>query len=309
MLIPPADPVMSGRIDDEGELDSRRIHQVVLDAKVGIQPGDRVLIGFCSDLGVIANHGRPGARSGPEAIRRQLANFAFHSGPRLLDIGDVHPQDGDLSAAQEELAVEVSTVLEKGGLPVVLGGGHEVAYGTWSGVVRALGPKGAANLCVVNLDAHFDLRSNPVPSSGSPFYQMARSSELNGWRFNYRCLGISNVANTQALFDRASSLGVEWVSDVDLQASVPDGLVASICEDFDHIYLTVDLDVLPSYAMPAVSAPSSLGVPQAVVELLIRSFMDTGKVVAVDFAEFNPSFDTDGRAARVAARLVMSALS
>ena len=72
----------------------------------------------------------------------------------------------------------------------------------------------------------------------------------------------------------------------------------------DHLYLTIDLDVLPAAVMPGVSAPAARGVELAVIEPLIAHIRASGKLRLADLAEYNPTLDQDQRSARVAARLI-----
>ncbi len=287
-----------------------RVHQVISAYGDEAANGSSVLIGFCSDLGVIANSGRPGAKAAPIALRKQLYNFAYF-GPRpLLDMGDVIAnEDSDLALMQGELSGAVLRVMTNGGRPVVIGGGHEVAWGTWGGIRAHLGEDQlrSKRVAVVNLDAHFDIRATPIPSSGSPFFQIATSLRDEKIDFNYICLGVSEVANTGVLFQRADQWGVEYVLDRELQ-NYDDSLISDILGRFDLIYLSVDFDVLPPWSMGAVSAPSTMGVPLDVVEELIETFVASQKVIAIDFAEFNPNFDQESLYARPASRLIMAAL-
>ena len=55
--------------------------------------------------------------------------------------------------------------------------------------------------------------------------------------------------------------------------------------------------------MPAVSAPAGRGVSLESVETIVEAVLKTRQLAAVDIVELNPSFDIDGRGARVAARL------
>ena len=71
----------------------------------------------------------------------------------------------------------------------------------------------------------------------------------------------------------------------------------------DDVYLTIDIDVLPAYAAPGVSAPAAYGVPMSVVESLACRVRNSGKLRVADIAEFNPAFDIDGHTARIVARL------
>lgn len=76
-----------------------------------------------------------------------------------------------------------------------------------------------------------------------------------------------------------------------------------IIANTDLIYLTIDLDVLPSYQMPAVSAPAALGIPLDLLMYLTTPIISSGKTVAADLVEYNPQFDVNTQGARVAARL------
>jgi formiminoglutamase len=296
--------VWQGRIDTEEAGDSTRWHQRVRPFD-GASKGGVALIGFAVDEGVRRNGGRPGAAEGPRALRGALANLPVLGEPALWDAGDVDGSRATLENAQQALAVRIANVVTQGCHPLVLGGGHEVAWGTFQGIARA--HPGLQRLLIVNLDAHFDLRMAAQGNSGTPFRQIADWCQAQGRPFDYHVLGISRFANTQALFDRAAALGVRHRLDEQLQS--PEQLAqaqAALAEDLAHcdgVYLTVCLDVLPAPLAPGVSAPAPLGLPLAHVEALVDQVMASGRVLAADLAELNPSLDEGGRTARVAARL------
>jgi formiminoglutamase len=296
--------VWRGRVDIEETGPSTRWHQHVRPFDATTKDGV-TLIGFAVDEGVQRNGGRPGAAQGPRALRSALANLPLLGEPVLFDAGDVGCADGDLETAQRQLGARVARALERRSLPLVLGGGHEVAWGTYQGIAAAR-PSGE-RLLIVNLDAHFDLRHAARGNSGTPFLQIHDHRAARGQPFDYRVVGISHYANTEALFRRAEALGVGWWLDEALQ--FPDGLAeaqAALARDLaacDAVYLTLCLDVLPGAMAPGVSAPAPLGVPMAFVEALVDQIMKSGRVIAADIAELNPAFDRDGLTARVAARL------
>ncbi len=309
MLRPPDNPPLTGPDDTAESPAALRLHQVAVPFPAGERLAGHVLAGFNSDEGVRRNHGRPGAAGGPGAIREQLGRLAAHGSGPLYDAGDVICTGGDLEGAQRELGGLVSSILDTGAVPVVLGGGHEVALGTYLGIAAHLAshPEGHVRLAVVNLDAHLDLRDQPQASSGTPFLEMSRAAAGTGAAFSYFCLGIARASNTAALLQTAAEIGATYLEDTDLE-SVPAGLLSGIIGGFDRIYLSVDLDVLPGSVMPAVSAPAALGVSPAVVLKIIERLARSGKLIAADFAELNPLFDRDHQGARLAARLVHSLL-
>ena len=312
----------AGREDPEP--DSLRWHQVIeplpAASRAANAPAGIALLGFACDAGVARNHGRIGAAGGPRAIRKALANLAWHHSSPAFDAGDVvchpHGSDDGMESAQSRLAGRVAALLDAGHLAVVLGGGHEVAYGSWSGLARHLEDKATGKKApivgIVNLDAHFDLRSPLLApgqrgSSGTPFAQIADECDRRSWPFRYACLGVSRASNTAALFQRAAELGVLVREDHEITTSslgtIGDELDAFIA-GCDRIYLTIDLDVLPASEAPGVSAPAPHGVSLPLVERLALRVRDSQKLALVDLAELNPGFDIDGRTAKAAARLI-----
>jgi len=262
------------------------------------------LLGFASDEGVRRNKGRIGAAAAPAALRKALAPLAFHLERTVADVGDVVVSGGDLEAGQERLGPALAALLDTGHQTVVLGGGHETAYASYLGVSASSPVQSGQRLGVLNLDAHFDLRDEPVASSGTPFLQMACAEADAGREFRYAVVGISEPNNTRVLFDTAEKLGVRYLLDEDCEADRVRDFVASFLADIDVLYLTIDLDVLPAAVAPGVSAPAAYGVPLPVISAVCRQVARSGKLLHVDVAELNPEFDIDGRTAKTAARLV-----
>lgn len=297
-----------GREDHlEGE-QGTRWHQHIKPWQEGVSAGVS-LLGFPCDQGVIRNHGRPGARLGPDAIRRMLANHAWHLKTPLYDAGDIACDDCDLESAQQQLGDCIKHLLKQGQLPLVLGGGHEVAWGSWQGLNQFAQTQTIPPVVgIINFDAHFDLRAyDEQGSSGTPFKQIADRCAEQGSAFHYACLGVAQSANTQALFNRADRLGVTYRSDEAmgiLQLTEIRQQLAAFMAECDWIYLTIDLDVLPAAVAPGVSAPAARGVSLEVIEPLIADIKATGKIKLVDIAELNPEKDIDQHTARVAARLL-----
>lgn len=264
------------------------------------------LLGFRSDEGVRRNGGRPGAADGPTAIRAALAPLAVHDDVTIADRGDVRVEGTDLESAQLRLGHEVEEILTTNALPLVVGGGHETAFGSYLGLASRPDADNR-RLGILNLDAHFDLREQSVASSGTPFRQIADAERESGRAFNYAVVGISEPNNTSALFSAADALGVSYLVDDDCQADSTQGVlnfVRSFLDTIDDLYLTIDLDVLPSYVAPGVSAPATLGVPLPVIQAICDFASRSPKLKLVDIVELNPQFDVDDRTARTAARLL-----
>lgn len=304
-----------GRID-AGEGDSgRRWHQVVQPLGPDSPPGT-ALLGFACDEGVSRNQGRTGASGGPRALRRALAPLAWYGAARgpLYDAGDIACADGDLAAAQRALGERVAALLAAGHFPMLLGGGHEIAWGSFQGVAAALDRSGRlSRYGIINFDAHFDMRRGE-PNSGTPFLQIFQSFMEMRRPFRYLCLGISRASNTPALFQTAQECGAHWLLD---EALTWPGW-ASACRAIDEfiepleaLQVSVCLDAFPAAAAPGVSAPAGRGLaPDLALSLLAHVLERAGhgtaksKLVLAEVAELAPRLDPDGRTARLAARIV-----
>ena len=288
------------------------------------------LIGFACDQGVRRNQGRVGARAAPPLIRRAFATLPVIAplqtrydnqlATLLGDAGDIYCHDDDdfaahiLEQAQLKYADKVSAIVKQGGLPIGLGGGHAIAYGSFLGLWQALQQTDITNdidalprIGIINFDAHLDIRQSDVATSGTPFRQIAEHLDAHGQPFNYCCIGVSRFSNTAALFDRAEQLGVHIISDEDCHYQpwqILADQVISFINQVDVVYLTIDMDCLPASVVPGVSAPAAYGIELRFVERMVKTIMATGKVKMADIAEINPTFDIDGRSCKVAARLL-----
>lgn len=305
--------IWQGRNDASEQGDTRRLFQIVQPQTNACSTGDPVLLGFSSDAGVRRNKGRPGSRGGPRAIRAMLAGLPAHSLDVLWDAGDVVCEGDALESAQAALGEKIAAILALDGRPVVLGGGHEIAWGSFQGLSRHMERRAEGNtdkrkpLLIVNMDAHFDLRTSRPGSSGTPFDQILQACQAQGQPVTYACFGISRLGNTAGLFAHADEVGAFYVEDVDMQERSLDQRLADLARLLDQaedVYLTIDMDVLPAAVAPGVSAPAAYGVPLSVVEAFVEQVRRSGKLRLADIAEMNPEFDIDHHTARVAARLV-----
>lgn len=304
-----APTVWTGRNDGDAPAHRRWWQAVTTPASAVEDPtaessGPAALLGFCSDEGVRRNEGRVGAAGAPAVIRAALGSLAFHGSRAVTDVGDVVVHGRALEAGQIHAGSALSKMLDAGYLTFVLGGGHETAFASYLGVAGTAAVANGARLGVLNLDAHFDLRVAPAPSSGTPFLQMAHAEAAAGRALNYAVVGISEPNNTRTLFDTAHELDVKYLLDEDCSADRTAEFVSAFLETVDIVYLTIDLDVMPASVAPGVSAPAAYGVPLPVIAAVCRQVAESGKLFHFDVAELNPEFDIDNRTAKVAARLI-----
>jgi formiminoglutamase len=270
-----------------------------------------VLLGFPQDEGVRRNQGRVGAAVAPREIRQWFYRLTPWDGVSgadlaalgLLDLGNVRIE-GDLEESQWALGEVVGVLLKAGTVPVVLGGGHETAFGHYRGYVNARRSVG-----VINIDAHLDVRPALAGEghSGSPFRQMMhyQSDPLPGER--YICLGAQpqSVSRQHVEFVRQRGGTVRWAGEV--QGGLGQHFLRE-CERLatggTAVYLSLDADVVRTADVPGVSAPNPLGLAGEEVIACARLAGATPAVISFDLVEINPHLDRDGQSARWAALAV-----
>lgn len=297
----------TGRTDHAERRSSFRYHQIVevidLDKWESSSDNTCALIGFECEEGVRRNQGRLGAAKAPNAIRQSLASLPWklESAHHLVDAGNIACSGDKLEEAQEALGNAVSALFSKSVTPIILGGGHETLYGHYLGVRKHIGPD--ASLGIINIDAHFDLRSyENQPSSGTMFKQILDKDKYS----HYFVLGIQRFGNTQELFDRADELGTRYMYEEEMS----DGSVETIAtalnefiEQHDHVMLTLCTDVLNAAFAPGVSAPSPFGLTPGMVRTIIRTVATHKKTLSFDICEVNPAVDENGRTVKLGAYL------
>ncbi|TWF39027.1 formiminoglutamase [Chitinophaga polysaccharea] len=313
---PTAANTWTGRTDGT-EPDLLRWHQVIKVTNLlqeplpALLPGQKgiALLGFACDEGVRRNKGRVGAAEGPAALRKAIAGFPVHFNAQtiLLDAGDIVCVNGELENAQTVLREAVQTILLAGYLPVLLGGGHEIAYGHASGIRQFAARQ---QVGFINFDAHFDIRipDEQGASSGTGFWQLAQDCKQAGTPFHYLALGIQKLGNTRQLFNIAGEEEATYVSADAFHLNDKDTLFAAIqhfLSQVDKVYLTTCLDVFAAPFAPGVSATAYNGImPGGLFLQCYRKILQSGKVAGVDIAELNPSLDIDSRTAKLGAALI-----
>ena len=303
----PLTPTMpwTGRLDSAKK---ERLFQYVqsVNGEYPIPPGAICLCGFAVEEGVIRNQGRAGAARGPAVLRSYMANLCLNlpSTARILDMGDISCVGGDLEAAQAELGRLVQRILQAGGFPLILGGGHETAWGTYQG----LAAHGIDPLEILNFDAHLDLRplEGGKGSSGTPFTQIALACAAKKRTFSYSCIGIQPGSNTESLFARAAQLQTDVLL-AEACIQTPAEAARHLQEKLrstQNLYLSFCLDVIHASVAPGVSAPQGLGLFPAQFFSLLEQCVTAPQLVAFDLVEFAPCYDPTGCTGKLAAEIV-----
>ena len=228
----------------------------------------------------------------------------FYKNP--LDILKKHQVDILFEAIGQSDGIS-KKIVEAGQLSIGIGGGHDLAYGHFCGIKKALKK---SKIGIINFDAHFDLRPpNKKSNSGTPFHQI-----LNKFKneVNYLPVGIQKFSNPESLYKIASKFKIDYVPIEDCTLNNMKNiffLVDNFIKESEFIYLSIDLDGFASCHAPGVSAPGPFGFSVEFFRILFKYILKTKKVVAIDIVELNPLYDIDSRTAKLAAHIINMAVT
>jgi arginase len=291
-------------------------------------------IGVPLDLGA----GRRGVDMGPSAIRSAGIHGTVRSlGYEVEDAGDVEVQiqetqdAGDprlkflkeIRTTCEALRDRVTSVLQKGRIPVVLGGDHSIAMGTISGVSRFHREKGG-KIGLVWFDAHGDMNTPETSPSGN-IHGMPLAVALG--------LGepsLTGLAGKAPMVDgaRAAVVGLRDVDPAERDNLKDSGIGAFTMRDIDErgmrtvmeeaikrassgtegIHVSFDLDGMDPDFAPGVGTPSPGGISFREAHLAMEMLADTEMVISAELVEVNPILDQSNRTASLGVNLLASLL-
>lgn len=298
-----------GRIDSKTDRHSFYFHQAVEFLGTDEVPAEGspfAILGFECDEGVRRLGGKPGAAEASNEIRRHLADLPYHLGDRqTIDVGAVMCKGDAMEKAQRELGEHVERLL-KSTIPIILGGGHETAYGHYQGVRRFVGPD--AKIGIITIDAHFDLREAEPPTASSMFRQILETDENS----SLLALGIQPLANTRAMFNKAEALGARFVLAEEFamgNIQQAQSVIDAFCHEHDAVFLSLSMNALSSLYAPGVMAPSPFGLEPAIVRQLLWHIVANEKIISFDLCEVNPELDEHGKTAKLAAYLLAEMLA
>lgn len=215
-----------------------------------------VLIGLPEDIGVRANHGRGGSYSAWQPVLNTLLNVqsnSFLNGRELLVLGHFdftglmqEVKNFDFSKPEylkqardivlridDAVSMLIRQVCAAGKEPIIIGGGHNNAYGCIKGAALGLTDAGRMNYSTINCmncDAHADLRPMEGRHSGNGFSYAAHEGYLK----RYSITGLHEIFNMQMVTDRIAE-------DENLQATYFEDIFIREKLNFtDAVYSAID---------------------------------------------------------------------
>jgi arginase len=292
------------------------------------------LIGVPLDLGA----GRRGVDMGPSAlriagIRDQIAAL----GRTTIDKGDLpapipetqRPADKnkkyirDIAKVCQKLYDRALKSLDEGALPLVLGGDHSLATGSVAASADWLRRTSAKPLGLIWVDAHGDMNTPATTESGNVHgmplaallgrepVELASIGSMPSVLPQHTVLvGIRNLDQREKEQIRESGVHVFTMKDIDRDgiATVSERALALAAYDTGGIHVSFDMDVCDPSIAPGVGTPVKGGFDYREAHMIMELVADSGRLVALDLVEVNPTLDIRNTTAEFGAELALSAL-
>jgi agmatinase len=275
---------------------------------------DVAVLGIPFDMGT---QYRPGTRFGPRGIREASTLFSFgHGGAydheddavylpmdevRIVDIGDADMVHTDTATSHRNAEAAVRKILERGALPLVLGGDHAVNIPC----IRAFSEQ--APIHIVQIDAHLDfvdVRHGVREGHGNPMRRAAEQAHVTG----LTQLGIRNVSSTaREGYADARARGSTIRSVRQCRKLGTDGVLDLIPAGARY-YVTIDIDGFDPSIAPGTGTPSHGGFLYWEVMEILQGLSRRGEVVGIDLVEVAPAYDPSGITSILAAQVLLNFL-
>ncbi|HEY8490332.1 MAG TPA: agmatinase [Dehalococcoidia bacterium] len=243
---------------------------------------------------------RAGTREGPAAIIDASADMewydvALEREPYRVGIHtlpDLAVHAGSPAAMVDRVASVVADLLADGKFVVTLGGEHSIT----AGCVRAHAQR-YPDLTVLYLDAHADLREEYLDTPFNHACALRRSLEHARGAVH---VGLRSATREEHEFIRRRGIPVFPAHTFRREPDAPARIAAALGE---HVYVSVDLDVLDPSQMPAVGTPEPGGLFWDDVTAVLAEVARTRRVVGFDVNELAPMYGPPA-SAQLAAKLV-----
>lgn len=268
-----------------------------------------------------------GCASGPQALRaagllpRLQAHGLDVSWETTLRTEAGTPPLAAVRGLSDRLSERVKTIVDSGDLPLVLGGDHSCAIGTWSGVASALRQQGPVGL--IWIDAHMDAHVPETSPSGA-FHGMPLACLLGHGepslvaiagggtlRPEHVCLvGVRSFESGEAELLARLGVRVFFMDEVRRRGLAP------VMEEARRIVnrgtvafgVTLDIDALDPQEAPGVGSPEPGGISASALCQTLGRLGGDERLAALEIVEYNPFHDPQGRTAAVVTKLAEAGL-
>lgn len=249
-----------------------------------------------TDIGVIRNGGRNGARFAPQSFlstfkkfsqNKTLSELAFYD----FEVANHDEEVADFHSAQKKEAERISTILKSHPSSRLchIGGGHDHIYPLLTAISKTF-----EKVIVINIDAHADTRTDEEFHSGTPFRQFA--NEFAG-EFHLYQIGLHPFANS---FSTLSPLKkgdgkTLWKKEMNQDSiKVFFDQIKRTIDPKTMVIFSLDADALVGSEVPGVSAVNPGGLTRTELLEVWEHYrhLPLAHLPVMGIYELNPLYDT-----------------
>ena len=280
---------------------------------------------------------RPGARFGPQAVRRISAVYDGYSVDggvdlpeelELCDAGDIFVIPGNIEKTFDQVSKAISHIFCSGVFPIICGGDHSLGYPN----VRGIAPHIDGNVGIIHIDRHIDMQDMDMDERmhTTPWFWTTNDHEgvdRNTSHHNHSHMhdvGLSNCPPKNLVqmgiggwygSRPGSSVARERGSSVLTMTDIEQLGVAKAAEmalelawkDAKAVYLSFDIDSIDPGFAPGTGTPEPGGLmPREALEL-VRLIAREG-LCGMEVVEVSPPYDVNDNTAQLACRVILDVL-
>lgn len=253
---------------------------------------------------------RVGARFAPQAIRQaSMTLFPYHPIHQVypfdvtnaVDIGDVPVITHNIHRSYLMMENALLSLMEKGIIPIGLGGDHSVTLASLRAAAKTYGP-----VAMIHFDSHTDTWDTYYGEKywhGSPFIRAYEEGLLQPDKVFQ--IGIRGTLNHPGDVEESHRLGYNVITTTELDTRGFPSLVDEMRKTIGDTpcFLTFDIDFVdPSYA-PGTGTLEVGGFTSRETLMMVRSLTDF-KFIGFDLVEVLPPYDPSQITTLLAATLV-----
>jgi arginase len=266
-------------------------------------------------------------KAGPAALQQRLQDLQSHK--LTIALGQTVTSDASLGSKMAivedympRLASAVDAVMKREVFPVVIGGDHSCAIGTWSAIAKTYRDRGDIGL--IWIDAHLDSHTPETSESGAP-HGMPLAHLLG--KGNDKLTSIADALpkfkpeNVVVIGARSSEAGEEQllasmgVRVMRIEEVQQKGFLYCLGEAIEIVTkntigfgITFDVDSIDPKQAPGVGSPEENGLDAWEVVTAFE-VMDKTKLVGFELVEYNPERDVDFETEDVCIEILYAAVS
>lgn len=283
------------------------------------------IIGGCSGWGAKIR----GCEGGPDDLVEGCVFERLRKLGVLMDVEMIYPEkrarevDIPLSLSLPfvkefnlKLLHTVRTSLEKKEFPIVIGGDHSMAVGTWNAFEEPYG--------LLWLDAHMDSHTPETTPSGAyhgmPLAallgfgaeEMTRAMRLKPLLSpkHVALIGVRSFEEGERALLQRLGVRVYFIEEVrerGLSQIFPEA-IAHVTRGVTHYGVSLDLDMFSPEDAPGVGSPVPLGVKASEALSLFSLFRKDPRWMGLEIMEFNPHLDVDHKTRELVFEILKGAL-